>query len=166
MLPSFYVSLSLLWATLSLLNCAWGLHLEAAWGSPREPAASRYMSLISACTLCVLIACTGVAWMHHRKDSPRSQNPQFSFFWQGRWPLALREGWCLRCYFFSPLISAPLFPSSLSLCLEAHTPLALFSSKFYLPTQDFRIEFSWSSLGSLVLCRNILSYPTVLMGDK
>lgn len=68
--------------------------------------------------------------------------------------------------FFPPLISTPLFPSSLSLCLDAHTPLALFSSKFYLPTQDFRIEFSWSSLGSLVLCRNILSYPTVLMGDK
>lgn len=130
MLASFYVSPSLLWATLShclLLNCAWGLHLITAWehtrtccyllrtipSAPQPPFLnftinSLSVSLTSACTHCVILVCTGVTWIHHRKDSPHFWNPQCSFFCQGKWPTALREGWCLSLGFFSSYFSTSI----------------------------------------------------------
>lgn len=83
-------------------TCCHLLHVVSSAPQPPFPnfaINSCCMSLISACHLCVIIACLGIAWIHHRKDSPRWTVGSGSFFWQGQWPIALREGWCLHCYF-------------------------------------------------------------------
>lgn len=86
---------------------------------------SHYVSL---CT--VSMACTGVAQIHHRRGSACSQLCQPSFLWQGQWPIALRDGWYLQCSFF-PLLRTPLFPSSLSLCVDGHTSGIVFMQILY-----------------------------------
>lgn len=91
------------------------------------------VSLITACTHCVILVCTGVTWIHHRKDSPHFWNPQSSFFYQGKWPTALREGWYLSSYFFSLLFQQISFHFPYH-CVWMHTLLALLPFKFFLPT--------------------------------
>lgn len=162
MLAVFYVSPSLLWATLShwlLLNCAWGLHLGTAWEykrtccsllrtDPSAPSApllhftinSLSVSLITACTHCVMLVCTGVTSVHHRKDSPHFWNPQSSFFWQEKWPTALGEGWCL-IFFFSLLVQHVCFHLPYH-CVWMHTHLwHCCHPNFIFPHKTFVVNF-------------------------
>lgn len=76
------------------------------------------VSLTTACTHCVILVCTGVTWIHQEKDSPPLWNPQSSFFWQRKWPTALREGWCLSSFFFPFYFSttASTFPITVYGC--------------------------------------------------
>lgn len=74
------------------------------------------------CTLYVTMA--GVVWIHHRNDSPCSQNPRSSFFWQGQWPIAPREGWCSYC-FSSSNTSISIFPVTVPGC--THTSSIVFT---------------------------------------
>lgn len=117
------------------------------------------VTLITACTHCVILVCTGVTWIHHRKDSPPSWNPQSSFFWQGKWPTALREGWCLSSFFFFPLLFQHICFHLPYHCVWMHTHL------WHCCHPDFIFPHKTSVVNFLELSRKpcfMQEYPILL----
>lgn len=91
------------------------------------------VSLIAACTHCIILLCTDITWIHHRKDQGTLLEPTVQLFLPGKVIHSSKGGLMFEFLFFSLLFQQISFNLSYHR-VWMHTLLALLPSKLFLPT--------------------------------